>query len=430
MRCACLVAECRRTTVPTTIGGRKFDHDTRVEESYSRDRYASDALGRCANSQLDLLRLEVLQRYGGLVLDLDVFVLRSLDSWRHCAADAVIGWGSQLARHGGQVSNGVMMGRARAQFFQQWRRRLLRTYQPGQTDFGRLCNLSTVLAAARPHQVHTAAELGPLPRYYLSMPPLPLPSFLYHFSATKTPPSTCVPEPSPSFLGHNRSSLPRSSLLAPRSSLLAPRSLLLVPCSSLLAPRSLLLAPRSSLLAPCSLLLAPCSSLLAPCSSLLAPRSLLLAPCSSLCTPQPHPHPHPHHHHHHHLSPITLTPSPAPSHPHPHPHPRPHPRPHPHPHPHPHPRYASRELYDEHLALAPLVHLSAFRHAWRLRDIMVHRHLEAIVAVVLSAANRSQAHGFGPQLDSQEGAQLRECIRTIGEACWAKPGKRCGIYGA
>jgi len=74
--------------------------------------------------------------------------------------------------------------------------------------------------------------------------------------------------------------------------------------------------------------------------------------------------------------------------------------------------------------------LSAFRHAWRLRDIMVHRHLEAIATVVLSAANRSQGHGLDSQLNSQEGAQLRQCIHTIGEACWAKPGKRCGIYGA
>ena len=259
-QCACILAECRRTTVPLSIGGHHFDDDSRVEKAYRKDRYASDALGRCANAQLDLLRLELLQRHGGMVLDLDVFVLRSLASWRRCAADAVVGWGEQLSRRGGQVSSGVLIGRPRAHYFQQWRRRLLRSYLPGVTDFGRLCNLSTALAAARPRHVHTAPELGPLPRY------------------------------------------------------------------------------------------------------------------------------------------------------------------------------STRELYDEHLAAAPIVHLSAFRHAWRLHDVMVHRHLETVAAVVLGAANRSLALGArageDAPWDARQKSRLRECIRTISEACWAKPGKRCGIYGA
>ena len=252
-QCACLLAECVQTTVPTTIGTHRFDDDPRVEKAYNTERYASDTLGRCANSQLDMLRLEVLQQHGGLVLDIDVFVLRSLDLWRHCAVDAVVGWGEQLHRQGGQVSSGVLMGRPRAQYFNQWRRRLARSYQPGHSDFGRRCNTSTELAAARPHLVHTAPELGPLPRY------------------------------------------------------------------------------------------------------------------------------------------------------------------------------ASQAVYDEHLAQAPIAHLSAFRHAWRLHDIMVHRHLEYITTVVLAAANQSLARGGRPQKKAQ---QLQECIRTISGACWAKPGKRCGIYGA
>lgn len=274
-RCACLVAECRKATVPTTIGGHRFDDDARIERAYRKDRYASDTTGRCANSQLDLLRLETLHRHGGIVLDLDVFVLRSLDSWRRCAADAVVGWGGQLHRHSGQVSSGVLMGRPRAPFFVQWRRRLRRLYRPGSTDFGRDCNLSTALAAARPHHVHLAPELGPLPRY------------------------------------------------------------------------------------------------------------------------------------------------------------------------------ASRAVYDAHLRQAPLAHLSAFRHAWRLHDTMVHRHLETITAIVLGAANRSLAQlpaaaATGPAAEGVAGDRrrkhdgssapassvLRECMRTIAEACWAKPGKRCGIYGA
>ena len=34
------------------------------------------------------------------------------------------------------------------------------------------------------------------------------------------------------------------------------------------------------------------------------------------------------------------------------------------------PRYRSTALYDFHLAHAPIAHLSAFRHPWRLHDIM------------------------------------------------------------
>ena len=74
--------------MPLSIGGHHFDDDSRVEKAYRKDRYASDALGRCANAQLDLLRLELLQRHGGMVLDHDVFVLRSLASWRRCDTEA------------------------------------------------------------------------------------------------------------------------------------------------------------------------------------------------------------------------------------------------------------------------------------------------------------------------------------------------------
>ena len=68
----------------------------------TKERYASDRLGRCANAQLDWLRLDALQPHGGMpldpgvgapaggggvFLDLDVYVLRSLTPWlQRCAA--------------------------------------------------------------------------------------------------------------------------------------------------------------------------------------------------------------------------------------------------------------------------------------------------------------------------------------------------------
>mmetsp|Transcript_32004 Transcript_32004/g.105950 ORF Transcript_32004/g.105950 Transcript_32004/m.105950 type:complete len:243 (+) Transcript_32004:708-1436(+) len=192
-------------------------------------------------------------------------VLRSLDAYRRCAADAVVGWGPQLSPRGGQVSSGVLIGRPDAHFYASWRRRLLRGYDAGRTDFGRSCNVSTELALSRPRLVHAAPELGPLPRF------------------------------------------------------------------------------------------------------------------------------------------------------------------------------ASRELYDGYLEQAPLAHLSAFRHGWRLRDLMVHRSLEKIAALVLAAANRSLSDAVTRGTDAGGGAapeaasrttQLRECVRTMQEACWARPGGRCGIYGA
>ena len=64
-RCACLLARCERTTVPLSIAGRGFDDEARVRQTYAKLRYASDARGRCANSQLDLLRLETLSQHGG-----------------------------------------------------------------------------------------------------------------------------------------------------------------------------------------------------------------------------------------------------------------------------------------------------------------------------------------------------------------------------
>ena len=51
--------------MPLSIAGRGFDDEARVRQTYAKLRYASDALGRCANSQLDLLRLETLSQHGG-----------------------------------------------------------------------------------------------------------------------------------------------------------------------------------------------------------------------------------------------------------------------------------------------------------------------------------------------------------------------------
>ena len=83
-------------------------------------------------------------------------VLRSLDAYHRCAADAVVGWGPQLSPRGGQVSSGVLIGRPDAHFYASWRRRLLRGYDAGRTDFGRSCALGmwTGMAKERGVLIH------------------------------------------------------------------------------------------------------------------------------------------------------------------------------------------------------------------------------------------------------------------------------------
>ena len=87
------------------------------------------------------------------------------------------------------------------------------------------------------------------------------------------------------------------------------------------------------------------------------------------------------------------------------------------------PRYASRAAYERHLAAAPIAHLSGFRHPWRLEKIMQDRLLETVWRVVARAINRSDAAG------ERADPELRACMHQVENACWANPGKKCGIYG-
>jgi hypothetical protein len=240
-RCACKLATCREVKLRRRVFGTRID-----SEVDARDRYASDRLGRCANAQLDLARLDALEPSGGIYLDLDAFVLRPLDTWRHCLPSAVFGRGFV---HGpDQLSTGVVLAAPHAAFLARWRESF-RAYDTRSWDYG-VCNGTTQLASAHPSLVHSAVEFGPLPRY------------------------------------------------------------------------------------------------------------------------------------------------------------------------------TSRAAYDSHLAAAPIAHLSAFRHPWRLKDVMVHRNLERIWEIIQQSMNSSRA-----RLARADPA-LGACMQKIAAACWARPGGRCGIYGA
>ena len=91
-----------------------------------------------------------------------------------------------------------------------------------------------------------------------------------------------------------------------------------------------------------------------------------------------------------------------------------------------------------HLAHAPLAHLSAFRHAWRLHDIMNARHLERVWETlnaslprrVAAAAASGGGGGGGGEAASDADPLLAQCLAKVAGACWARRGARCGIYGA
>jgi hypothetical protein len=239
-RCACKLATCVQTDLRTRLGSRSLESPIDPH-----DRYASDKLGRCANAQLDVLRIDLLARRGGLLLDLDVFALRSLEPWLECARQRTV-----LGRDAfGQLDSGVVLAPPGAPFLRRWRSSF-RDSDPSRTEFGR-CNVSTALAYANPLEVLLTPDLGPLPHY------------------------------------------------------------------------------------------------------------------------------------------------------------------------------ASKAAYDQHIDRAYVAHLSAFRHAWRLRDIMRSRHLERIWPIVAAAVNRSTADD-----PLRQDAEMRQCLEKVAGACWARPGGKCGIYGA
>ena len=53
------------------------------------------------------------------------------------------------------------------------------------------------------------------------------------------------------------------------------------------------------------------------------------------------------------------------------------------------------------------------------------RHLEHAWRVVQRAINESAADDI-----SRTDGEVQQCLEQIGGACWARPGRKCGIYGA
>ena len=260
-QCACRVARCERIELRSEIFGNALDRAVATN-----DRYASDRLGRCANAQLDLLRIDTLLEGaagggsasgsasgGGFFLDLDVYILKSLDPWRRQCASASAVFGRDFD---GLLNPGVLLAPPSSAFLHSWRESF-RSYRARAFDYG-ACNHTTDLAArlasSAQHHVHAAAELGPLPRY------------------------------------------------------------------------------------------------------------------------------------------------------------------------------RTTAAYDAHITANPVAHLSAFRHPWRLHDIMNARHLERIWEIVARSVNESKRANPTERVNADP--LIAKCLEQVAGACWARRGGKCGIYGA
>ncbi|KAK3935330.1 hypothetical protein QBC46DRAFT_367655 [Diplogelasinospora grovesii] len=79
----------------------------------------------------DFIRQEVIREMGGIYLDFDAHPLRGISPLRRSGFNAIFG-----QQHGGQINNGVFLGRARARLLDMWRDEMHKVYDGGWTTHG------------------------------------------------------------------------------------------------------------------------------------------------------------------------------------------------------------------------------------------------------------------------------------------------------
>ena len=148
-KCACTLATC----VKVERGVEAFSIPTRHRAADMLSNHGR----RCSNIALDQLRIDVLQRHGGVYLDLDAYVLQPLDSWRRCSSRTVLGIDATT----GAPNTGVIFA-PRDSFLGNFSRTI---HEGGisASEFGE-CNQIKELTALSPEQVYLAPELGPFRR--------------------------------------------------------------------------------------------------------------------------------------------------------------------------------------------------------------------------------------------------------------------------
>ena len=101
----------------------------------------------------DLMRLDVLEEHGGIYVDHDAFVLRSLSQLRRCTGTGVRAGYEYFSRDRHKLNNGVLLARAGARFLSLWREAYSKDFRPSEWDYNS-CVVPFQLArrsAARTH---------------------------------------------------------------------------------------------------------------------------------------------------------------------------------------------------------------------------------------------------------------------------------------
>lgn len=141
-RCACAIADaCVLTPSRTAIHGAPL--------VYPQHRS-------------DLMRLDLLEKYGGVYIDHDSFVLRPLDDLRKCGAP-VIGGREQFSADEIKFNNGVLLAVPNATFLRLWRASY-RDYRPDEWDYNS-CRVPAQLWRQNPSLALALPGIAPLPRY-------------------------------------------------------------------------------------------------------------------------------------------------------------------------------------------------------------------------------------------------------------------------
>ena len=101
----------------------------------------------------DLMRLDVLEEHGGIYVDHDAFVLRSLSQLRRCTGTGVRAGYEYFSRDRHKLNNGVLLARPGARFLALWREAYSKDFRPSEWDYNS-CVVPFQLArrsAARTH---------------------------------------------------------------------------------------------------------------------------------------------------------------------------------------------------------------------------------------------------------------------------------------
>ena len=145
-RCACLIAHCVQHSAPTRVPGNT---GKRLKMYHWPD----------------VMRLQLLLKHGGVFVDHDAFVIRSLDDLLRCPEAPVMAGFEQVSASATdrKLNPGVMLAAPNATMLRLLLASWGRNYST-EWDWN-CCSRSYAVHAAHPGLAQVRADLGPLPRF-------------------------------------------------------------------------------------------------------------------------------------------------------------------------------------------------------------------------------------------------------------------------